>query len=80
MKGVTDMEKDAEIIVNKYEQKYVVRLLSGYFNFSKEIMTVELKAKQIVRTREMTTFYDYYGCVSGSFRNDLILGWATKER
>lgn len=65
-----------EIIVNKYEATYSVHLVG----IRGELTVIKLKAKKIVKTSEDTTFYDYYGCVTGCFRNDILLGYATTER
>lgn len=66
----------AEVIENRYEATYIAHLVG----IRGEPMTVKIKAKRIVKTSEDTTFYDYYGRVSGCFRNDILLGYVAIER
>lgn len=40
---------------------------------------IKLKAKKVVMDDSFITFYDRYGCVSGQFRKDTLLGYAKKE-
>lgn len=66
----------AEVIENRYEATYNVHLIG----LRGEPTIVKLRAKRIVKTSEDTTFYDYYGCVSGCFRNDILLGYMATVR
>lgn len=57
-----------------YECDYVVETIdpTNPLGGSKK---VKLKAQRIVVTETDTTFYDYYGCVSGYFRNRFLIGY-----
>lgn len=56
--------ENEEVINNRYETEYNVYLFNG--------RVAKVAAKKIVITKEDITFYDYYGCVSGSFKKDFI--------
>lgn len=58
----------------KYEGKYAVRTVD-ILNPCGGYRLTELKAKKIVTTETETIFYDYYGCVSGCFKNSILLGY-----
>ena len=62
----------------KYECSYVVETIDPT-NLLRGTKTTKLKAKKIVVTETDTTFYDYYGCVSGYFRNQFLLGYVQTE-
>lgn len=58
----------------KYECDYIVETIdpTNLLGGSKK---TKLKAKKIVVTETDTIFYDYYGCVSGCFRNQFLIGY-----
>lgn len=65
-----------EVIDMRYESKYCVHTIDPFNNYR---MTI-IKAKKIVIGDGYMTFYDYYGSISGSFRNDILLGYAKEDK
>ena len=61
----------------RYECSYEVETKDprNPFGQTKKVM---VKAKKIVVTEMDTTFYDHYGCVSGYFRNQYLIGYLQK--
>lgn len=70
-----DINMKIDINGNAIESKYCVHTIDPFNNYR---MTI-IKAKKIVIGDVYTTFYDYYGSISGSFRNDILLGYAKED-
>ena len=62
-----------EEIKLRYETEYDVYTIDPTDIYGRRKMVVHLKAKIIKKTETETIFYDYYGCLSGCFKNDTIL-------
>ena len=67
-----------EEIINKYDCKYVVEIVDPLDPWA-SYKSLIVEAKKIVRTETETRFFDYYGCLSGCFRNNILLGYHKKE-